>query len=709
MINTHFIYIVSPEEFVLDSGNVYLTKPLKSFMPSGLISECNSKYDSLYYSIDLTVKPVMAGSLGSDANTILAQATQYAIMDYFGQHSFASTTAQMIGEMAYTQTITVASTIISMAVVFAGGALGKSLVKKSSEEVVKHSMKVVVAKKVAKGVISTAGAAISETFEEIYWDSQIEQWVEYKGDELGLTEEEKFYWSTLLTSLRESSGEFKSQLTSQIKSSLSSIRTQQTFNSWFSQLLSDTDLTKAESHEQFKQKIKDVRQQVQNADIRSREKTSFLKRLVEAGAVKGIALSLGSMFLGGFPLGAIFGLQTLIQVPFELGTSYLEDQIESATREHMWRQGALKAISELENQRQNRIQQAVLNQVKKSEIDMKQMEAIVEGARALPNTPINVKQTYDSALDKYANLIAAATSTVPGAPRIYLDDMGPKDKDQKSLDEFVREKKMVKEAKNMMKSSELLDSGGFKEFTIDEEKTVSDLLTEFGLSSTIFGVLVNGERVSTSYTIKPNEDKIVIKPHPSQKSPIAPTLQFDPKDQSLKFPLNKNDNEDTTLLKTILNILFKFREEIEEYHGTYEFRDELSWGRIGRLFGTKTNVMNNYLNVIQKTSTEQATFYIIEKTWLKFVLNIEDNFKEKYHIEPIYSLLDSALEQYAITKWGSVPWTLEIRQIFSTYSQIIFSESVLSERLGRGHDYVNKLKQKGKHEEYSKFFRFLVE
>jgi hypothetical protein len=192
---------------------------------------------------------------------------------------------------------------------------------------------------------------------------------------------------------------------------------------------------------------------------------------------------------------------------------------------------------------------------------------------------------------------------------------------------------------------------------------------------------------------------------------MVPTLQFDPKDQSLKFPLNENDNEDTTLLKTILNILFKFREEIEEYHGTYEFRDELSWGRIGRLFGTKTNIMDNYLNVIQKTSTEQAIFYIIEKTWLKFVINIEDNFKEKYHIEPIYSLLDSALEQYAQNAWGKIPWTLEVRQIFSTYSQRVFSESVLSERLGRGHNYVNTLKQKGKgeHEEHSKFFRFLVE
>ena len=296
-------------------------------MPSGLISESNSNYDYLYYSIDLTVKPVMAGSMGTDVHTILAQATQYAIMDYFGQYSFASTTAQMIGEMAYTQTITLASTIISMAAVLVGGAFVKGIFQKTAQQ----SISVVTAKAIAKGILATTGAAVAETFEKIYVDSQIEQWVEYKGDELGLTQEEKFYWSTLLTSLRESSGEFRSQLSAQIKASFGSVRTQQTFNSWFSQLVSKSDLTMAESQQEFKQKIEQMRDQAQNAEIQSKEKKSFLRRLVQAGAVKGVVLSLGSIFLGGFPLGAIFGLQTLIQVPFELGTEYLEDKIESET------------------------------------------------------------------------------------------------------------------------------------------------------------------------------------------------------------------------------------------------------------------------------------------------------------------------------------------------------------------------------------------
>ena len=163
-------------DFKLDSGNLYLTSKVDHLLPKGLVESYSTQsgltgdmtktYEKLYYKIEVTVQPVIKGYLGQYNKDILAQATQHAIMDYFGQYTFASTTAQMLGEMSYVETMTIASTIISTIAAISGGLL------------VKGAQKQLTAKSAAliavQGAVSTTVASVSEVFEEIYWDSQIE-------------------------------------------------------------------------------------------------------------------------------------------------------------------------------------------------------------------------------------------------------------------------------------------------------------------------------------------------------------------------------------------------------------------------------------------------------------------------------------------------------------------------------------------------------
>jgi len=49
----------------------------------------------------------------------LTQATHHAVMDYFNQYTYTEVTANMISEIAYTETLTFWSTIISSIAIYA--------------------------------------------------------------------------------------------------------------------------------------------------------------------------------------------------------------------------------------------------------------------------------------------------------------------------------------------------------------------------------------------------------------------------------------------------------------------------------------------------------------------------------------------------------------------------------------------------------------
>jgi len=84
--------------------------------------ESVSPSSDIYYKVKIIFDLVIEDS-GSDEHNKMAltQATSYAVMDYFNQYTYASVTANMIGEIAYTETLTLISTLITTPVLLIGG------------------------------------------------------------------------------------------------------------------------------------------------------------------------------------------------------------------------------------------------------------------------------------------------------------------------------------------------------------------------------------------------------------------------------------------------------------------------------------------------------------------------------------------------------------------------------------------------------------
>ncbi|TXT58973.1 MAG: hypothetical protein BAJALOKI2v1_270001 [Promethearchaeota archaeon] len=694
------------QNFKIDSGNLYLTTKVDHLLPKGLVESYSTQsgltgdmtktYEKLYYKIEVSVQPVIKGYLGQHNKDILAQATQYAIMDYFGQYTFASTTAQMLGEMSYVETMTIASTIISTIAAISGGLL------------VKGAQKQLTAKSAAliavQGAVSTTVASVSEVFEEIYWDSQIEQWVEYQGDEEGWTEEEKFYWSTLLTSIRESGSDARSSISTQFKGTSISINSQQDFNAWYTSSFLDSQMTQAEFNAEFKEDIRAIQQQALDAQTRIGKAKRFLGYLKSAGLVKGVALSLGSLFLGAFSFAGVIGLQSLIKMPLTAIDEYLGDKIQS----YMMRFQAKKKLLSAQEMMKDSLIEDILFGVKRPQFTQKQLEQITENAVAIPNTQENVRSQESSIRDDYRELLYL---TSEGG--IFTQDYGYDASENPIKEGMKKEKENLEEIGHMKKMPELLETGRLEEITIKKEMTVRDFMKEWELSPRTFGVLINGERVPLSYKIKPDEDMISVWPHIAGGAPyfISGAADFNPRDPALEFPLNENDNPSTSLLKTIFNIILKFRVLIEQHYGPLINEEgDLNNAGISRLLGVDPKSIGNYLDTIEATSNQPATYTIRKNLYLKLKGNIEQKFDNNI-FQSIYKIFDAFITQFASKSWGGESIALQIRTIIFKHTGIIFSEVALSKILERNKNYINKFKQEGKgeHIEYSKYFRFLTE
>jgi hypothetical protein len=174
-------------------GNVYLKRPLGELAPLTFKNPSNGHY-KLVINISKVV-PYEEQYTG----IALAQATQYSIMDYFDQYTFASTSAQMIAEIGYTVSITVTSTLISAPSLLLGSY--------SSVVVNAGSKTISTATAIAMTLLMTFGKLpimmVSEALEEVIVDSLVETFFESLVRRIGGTAALGHWVSTLMTTLRE--------------------------------------------------------------------------------------------------------------------------------------------------------------------------------------------------------------------------------------------------------------------------------------------------------------------------------------------------------------------------------------------------------------------------------------------------------------------------------------------------------------------------
>ncbi|GAH84204.1 unnamed protein product, partial [marine sediment metagenome] len=201
-------FIVNESYYTIDQGNLYFTKSLEEIISeseqykdfetalnSGLV-------DSLiYYKVHIYFDIFVPDTTEETHNLALAQTTQHLVMDYFNQYTYAEVTAHMISEIAYTETITFWSTLISSAAIYFG-----SWAVMGTEAFMAKAGVQSVAALIGQGAVKMITSVIHETFEEIIKDGFIEALIENFVDIVGWYEELGFWLSSLATSYREVKG-----------------------------------------------------------------------------------------------------------------------------------------------------------------------------------------------------------------------------------------------------------------------------------------------------------------------------------------------------------------------------------------------------------------------------------------------------------------------------------------------------------------------
>jgi hypothetical protein len=304
-----------PEEL----QNLYFTRPVDELMEDSA-SDYNDGAE-VYYVCEIKFSKIIPddGNLSEDDwRNLLAQATMYPILDYFDQHVFAATTAKMIGEIAYTEILTLQSTIRSATVVALAGAtisivhtLAKGSAEASSQigASLLATLAVKVATKVAVKCVKIAAQTIGEMFEEIVLDGFVEAFFENSARMLGWTPGVGQLISTLMTTVRETKMFGLFNLGGQSVDT----QTEQKLTTKISQLIAERDSSQSFTEEKFlRENQEEVRSIMAELGLVPSRHETILKMagIVGSGVFAGLSLLIPGLSFAGFSL---YGFNPMIK------------------------------------------------------------------------------------------------------------------------------------------------------------------------------------------------------------------------------------------------------------------------------------------------------------------------------------------------------------------------------------------------------------
>jgi hypothetical protein len=297
-------FIINESYYMIDQGNLYFTKSLEEIISesekySDFANALNSGLvDSvIYYKVHIYFDIFVPDTTEETHQLALAQATQHAVMDYFNQYTYAEVTAHMISEIAYTETITFWSTIISSAAIYFGSWAVMGTEKFMAQAGV-HS----VAALVGQGSVKMITSAIQETFEEIIRDGFIEALIENFVDIVGWDEELGFWLSSLATSYREVKGALGQLALGRVGPDLKNdiVLLKDAINTGDMKTVAD-----------MRQRIERTLQQQQEAESEKQEERKAWERLLKSGFFKGIFMALPAVLFGSFTFLTLKGLSSI--------------------------------------------------------------------------------------------------------------------------------------------------------------------------------------------------------------------------------------------------------------------------------------------------------------------------------------------------------------------------------------------------------------
>jgi len=307
--------LVNESDYAIDCGNLYFTKSLE-----GIISEKYSGFEeflsetwasdliksTIYYNVRVVFDRFVPDTTDETNNLALAQATSYAIMDYFNQYTYAEISANMISEVTYTETLTFWSTLISAPLVYFGSWAVSAGVGKMFGEAGSKAVQATLQKSIMGGLVGTVVSPIKEVFQEIIEDGFKEALIENLVSIAGGTDDLGFWLSSLSTSVREVKGAL-GQLTfgeTNLKNTFTLIHA-----------ISSGDI---DTRLEFEQRIAQDLKQRQEAEKAKQAQMSFWDNMLKTDLLKGLFMVIPSIFFGSFSFIALSGFNKMVTSSIKL-------------------------------------------------------------------------------------------------------------------------------------------------------------------------------------------------------------------------------------------------------------------------------------------------------------------------------------------------------------------------------------------------------
>jgi hypothetical protein len=670
---------LTASEYNISLGNLYFTKSLEQLIPifvnpmfyNMLTIEFSSNpvtlpSEEFYYKFVIKVAKIVPDDGSEEATrNALGIATNYAVMDYFDQYTYAQTSAQMIAEIGYTEIMTITSTAISAPLV----ALG-SYAAMSAQEAIAAATKGVVAassRVSLKTLVYEIGkrvviGTIKETVEEIVVDGYFETAIQSAVRMTGGTDAAGHWASTLFTSLRETAnfGYLTGSTGTQTQQGLAGqIQNLETYVSTGMALNGETSLARfTTDYEQF---ITAKMEEIGILGESLMESKISLGRILATGIFTGLSLLAPS--LAGFNLYAISKLVGGIgsKIDAKVQNKFLASRNSIMLQKHS---------EEIERP--------------KAELGKKHINAQPEAN--LPKDIPRISNMPEGANPLIAhNHVELELGTAVGATSsgfVYMSERDPnRDTNQRNLDPFIKEK----EARNIQKVKDHLAK--VEQMSKESFVTALDLVSQ--------------------------DDEKKLKLFDGME-----LYGFDPHDSSLKYPLTDTDTMQEVLFKTILNIIYKNQKTIENAYkkkntiglvfydgetindkGSIDF---ISARNLGLLMGPSRQTMRIYLNKIDNNQGLVLSLDMIRKTRL----TLEESF-EPVNLRDMQFVIRTVIDKYLSLEYtGISSITVEFLTSLDDETNHFLSTVQVGRQLGNGDNYFRSLMIASTYK--SKFFNFIT-
>lgn len=564
--------LVNETDYEVEGGCVYFTKSIEAIISQSypLFEDfLNQSWTEdlldcvIFYRIRIVFDRFVPDTTDETRRLALAQATSYTIMDYFNQYNYAEISANMIAEVAYTETITFWSTLISAPLIFFGSYLTKSLEGTMAQASVQLAKSLIV-------------APVKEVFQEIVQDSYIEAFSEWIVDIAGLSEDLGFWLSSFLTSWREMKGAL-GNLAGVSGSSGSS----------FMNLIALTKAIATSDHDTIAAIEQMLEQQQAAAQIKE-EQNGFWGKILDINLLKGALMTLASTFLGSFNFLTLAGITKSISTGVQLSPAAYAIY---KTQQHAKRKEEIdQAVG---TGAEFSVQDMLIDHLKPSELSNIALEINSEFNGQLPQVSNNINLNPDPRKVQRSELYRMLTEmriinnfkdisfATEMLKLLYPEGYGGWVDPVSSLRQWGEDRGLNTEhltfwgtpiqhewtrtSKNLVRNSQyndysaLLNEGVplFPSFSPSTETTVENFLTkELQIPDLIleYNVFVNGKQVDLDFWsdfVIESGDKVIIAPYIGLLKEIqdieAKIMLEGSKDWDKQQPLDLNFNERTTL------------------------------------------------------------------------------------------------------------------------------------------------------------------